>query len=183
MEPKRRQLYLLAALAVVLLGAAAYRFWPSTAARTPATSNSKTGKKGKAGQASVDAPDVHLEALNAPRPEPEAANRNLFRFKPKPPPPPPPAPPPRPATPSTPVPSGPPPPPPLPPIPLKFAGLVQQGSGPKAAILVDAVGHTMYAKEGDIVEGRYKIWRIGVESIDISYLDGRGRTSIRIGGS
>jgi hypothetical protein len=56
------------------------------------------------------------------------------------------------------------------------------GSGPKIAVL-STLGHQIYAKEGETIEGRYKIWRIGTESIDISYLDGRGRKTIRLSGS
>jgi hypothetical protein len=33
-----------------------------------------------------------------------------------------------------------------------------------------------------VIEGRYKILRIGVESLDIAYLDGTGRRTIRLSG-
>ncbi len=180
MEPKRRQQIALSALVTVLLSAALYVYWPrpTTAAARPA-SKVRSSTSG-ASAPPMTAPDVHLEALNAARPKPEGVNRNLFRFKPKPAPAPPPAPAvprPAPATPS--VPSGP---PPLPDIPLKFAGILTQGPV-KIAVLIDSLGHSIYGKEGDTIEGRYKIWRIGVESIDISYLDGRGRKAIRMSGS
>jgi hypothetical protein len=126
----------------------------------------------------ITAPDVHLEALTAERTKPDDVSRNLFRFKPKPPlPPPPRVEVPRPVTP--PVPAGPPPPPD---IPLKLAAILQQGSI-KVASLTDTSGNVILAKEGDAVEGRYRLWRIGVESIEISYLDGRGRKTIRLSGS
>ena len=32
-----------------------------------------------------------------------------------------------------------------------------------------------YGREGDIIEGRYRIVKIDVESVDIAYLDGRGQ--------
>jgi len=45
-------------------------------------------------------------------------------------------------------------------------------------VLSDARG-VYYGHEGEIVEGRYRILRIGVESIDLAYVDGRGRQTIR----
>ena len=71
-------------------------------------------------------------------------------------------------------------PPPPPPIPLKFIGLVNQDD-PKVgrvAVLSDSRG-VYHGREGDIIEGRYRILKIGVESIDLAYLDGRGRQTIR----
>ena len=50
-------------------------------------------------------------------------------------------------------------------------------------MLIDPLGHSLYAKEGETVDGRYKVWRIGVESLEISYVDGRGRKTIRMSGS
>ena len=128
----------------------------------------------------MTAPDVHLETLNVERPKPDEVNRNLFRFKPKPAPP-------SPASPMTPrpapsTPAGPPAAPALPPIPFKFSAILEQGPV-KIAVLADNMGHLIYAKEGETVEGRYKVWRIGVESIEMSYLDGRGRQTIRLSGS
>jgi hypothetical protein len=110
--------------------------------------------------------------------------RNLFRFKPKAPPPPPPAPV-RPVQPVEPAaPTGPPPPPPLAPIALKFIGIVEAPShGEKIAILSDGRNAPFYGKEGAIIEGRYRILKIGVESVELAYADGRGRQTIRLTGS
>jgi hypothetical protein len=109
--------------------------------------------------------------------------RDLFRFRAKPSPPPAP----RPAVAAAPsqaiVPSGPPPPPPLPPIPLRFIGLMDSAASNKIAVLTDGRGAPLLAKEGDTVLGQYKILRIGVESIEMVYLDGRGRQIIRLLGS
>jgi hypothetical protein len=110
---------------------------------------------------------------------PEAA-RNPFRFRPKAPPPQP-----RPATPAPsrpvvtapPQPSGPPPPPP---IPLRYVGLLGSPSQPdRMAVLSDARGTPFYAKEGDIIEGRYRVLRIAADSVDLAYADGRGRQTLR----
>ena len=79
-----------------------------------------------------------------------------------------------------PVPVGPPPPPP---IAMKFIGLVEQApSRLKLAVLSDGK-NVFYGKEGDTIEGRYRIERIGAESIDMAYIDGRGRQTLRLSGS
>ena len=70
-------------------------------------------------------------------------------------------------------------PPPPPRIPLKFIGLMESGRAGKYAILTDGRGLPIYGKEGEVIEGRYRILRIGVESVDLAYLDGRGRQTIR----
>ncbi len=71
-------------------------------------------------------------------------------------------------------------PPPPPRIPLKYIGDMSDPKHPgkRIAILSDARG-TYYGREGDVVEGRYRIVKIGVESIELAYLDGRGRQTIR----
>jgi hypothetical protein len=81
------------------------------------------------------------------------------------------------------VPSGPPPPPALPPIALKFIGVLETANTQKIAVLTDGRGAPLYGKEGDTVLGQYKILHIGVESIEMAYLDGRGRQTIRLSGS
>ena len=185
MEPKRRRELILAALALVL-GAGLYvaiAGWPfGTSAAPTAASNGqgRAAKNDRSGKAAAEAPDVHLEALDTARPKPDAA-RNLFRFKPKPPPPRPPAPPVTRQAELPPAPTGPPPPPP---ITLKFIGIVDAGQSQKVvAILSDGRGAPVYGREGDTVLGQYRILRIGTESIEMSYLDGRGRQTIRFTGS
>lgn len=78
---------------------------------------------------------------------------------------------------------GPPPPPPLPPIPLRFIGLIEapQSAG-RVALLSDGKGGLMNGREGDIIEGRYRVLRVGADSLDLSYADGRGRQTIRLSG-
>ena len=82
-----------------------------------------------------------------------------------------------------PVPTGPPPPPPPPPIPYKFIGLVESGPTKRLAVLSDGRGLPVYGREGDIIEGRFRIVRIGAESIEMEHIDGRGRQTIRLSGS
>jgi len=168
----------LVVLAVVLYRAVMSVGFTSDGSAPSSNTGGRTARA--AGAAPATAPDVHLRNLEAERPKPAENERNLFRFRPK-------APPPtvR-ATPQviTPQPSIPVGPPPAPPIPLKFIGIVEAPNQAKRlAALVDATGHSYHGAEGEIVAGQYRILKIGVESIDMVYLDGRGRQTIRLSGS
>ena len=81
------------------------------------------------------------------------------------------------------APVGPPPPPPLPPIQLRFIGLIEapERAG-RVALLSDGKGGLMNGREGDIIEGRYRVLRVGADSLDLAYADGRGRQTIRLSG-
>jgi hypothetical protein len=126
---------------------------------------------------------VKLKALNEVREEPGDPKRNPFRFKPKPVPPPPKPVVSAPVVTEPPRPAPPPGPPPVPPIPLKFIGVLERASGVKWAVLTDGKTPTpMYGRDGDIIDGRYQIVKIGTESIEMAYTDGRGRTVIRLTG-
>jgi hypothetical protein len=190
MAADRRNQIVLGALLVVL-AVVAYRATNATSVANAPASNGRGAtaqeKRGANAQTTVDAPDVHLKSLSDARAQPVGSDRNLFAFKPKAPP--------TPARPvSTPtatpapvaaVPSGPLAPPPPPPITLKFIGVMEQGTDkPKIALLSDSTGHVFSGTEGGPpIEGRYRILRIGAESIEMSYLDGRGRQTIRLTGS
>ena len=125
--------------------------------------------------------DVKLDALRVTATDPPRVTRNPFRFY-QPPPPPPQrvVRPPEPVFAAPPVPTGPPPPPP---ITLRFIGLIEapQRSG-RVALLSDGRGGLMHGREGDIIEGRYRVLRVGTDSIDLVYADGRGRQTIRLSG-
>lgn len=144
------------------------------------------GPSNPAGGAGPEPPpavaDVRIESLKAGREGPSEPQRNLFVFAPKAAPPPPPreAQPVPDDTPAPPTPSGPAPPPP---IPLKFIGIVEGpgGKGP-VAVLSDGRGATFYGREGDTIDGRYKVLKIGTESAELSYVDGRGRQTLRLSG-
>jgi hypothetical protein len=64
---------------------------------------------------------------------------------------------------------------------LRYLGFVE-ARGTKAAGFVDSSGHIIMCVEKRDCDGRYHVWRIGVESVDISYLDGTGRRFVRSGG-
>ena len=127
---------------------------------------------------------MRLDVLKRTRPEPGEADRDPFTFEarrtarsaeaPGPTPPQPTAP--------TPVAElqGP---PPAPPITLRFIGILNAASTSKIAVLSDGKGNVFYGREGETIDGRYRIDRIGVESIDMAWTDGRGHQVIRLSGS
>jgi len=127
--------------------------------------------------------NVRLEALDARQAVDQASERNPFRFQPRPPPPPPPMP--KEAdirgVPETHVPAPPSGPPPPPPIPLKFIGILEPTAGDRVAAFSDC-RITTHARSGGVVLGQYRLVSIGVESVVMEYLDGRGRTTIPLRG-
>lgn len=129
--------------------------------------------------------DVQLEALDAEKPGPGETDRNPFRFQPKAPPPAP-APPPssKPAPPPEDVPVLPPPPPAPPPITVKFIGTVDLPDGITMAIFTDCtVGRrNIVVREGGTILGQYRLVKIGLQSVVVEHLDGRGRTTLPKGG-
>jgi hypothetical protein len=181
----RRKVMVGGGIAAVLVFAI-WMMWPASPPPSAAGAPSRArGGRGAASQnVSADpVPAVKLESLTASRREPAEAPRNPFRYEPKAPPPepklvapPPPIDAPR-AGPV--VPAGP---PPLPPIQLKFIGLLERADGTKWAAMTDGKGAVMQGKEGDIIDGRYRILKIGTESVEMTYVDGRGRQVIRLTG-
>jgi len=177
--------WLLAALGVALVALVAYQMWPeSSAAPAVAPSNRRTGpaRDGTAkGEVDPGELKVRMEALEAKRPEFGEGERNPFRFQLPPAPPPPP----KPTAPVAPVgpigPPQPPPPPAVPPIPLKFMGTVER-PGLLLAALTDCKGFSYAAREGEIIDGRYRLVKIGVESVILEYSNGTGRTTVRKSG-
>ena len=151
---------------------------------TPAATPTRTQPAGRNAPPVDTAPpaEVNLQALSQARSEPADLGRNPFRFRPKPAPPPPPSV--RTSTPAEPLapiqmaPAGPPPPPP---ITLKFIGVVEKADGTRIAVLTDGK-RPISGRQGEEIEGRYKILKIGEESIEIAYLDGRGRRTIPLTG-
>ena len=183
MTPKAKRQALLAGGVVVVLAGVVYTTQtddvPTTGAAAPSNSAADTAQPGRG----VPVVDVQLELLKGTRAEAGESERNPFRFQPKEPPPAPrraTAAVPPPVVTGPPVPQGPPPPPP---IPLRFIGLVDAPSqAGRVAILSDGRGNVFYGKEGDIIEGRYRLLRVGPDAADLSFTDGRGRQTIRLSG-
>lgn len=137
-------------------------------------------------------PDIPLEALDAARPEP-GSTRELFRFGADTPAPPagggPLVPgggasdigveePDEPPEPTPPVDPGPPPPPP---ISLRYIGYAESPGVGKVAGLADG-RFVYYGRQGDIIDGRYRIVSIDTESVVIERVDGTGRQRIALSG-
>ncbi len=55
-------------------------------------------------------------------------------------------------------------------------------NGTKVASLSDGRG-MLTGREGDVIDGRYRIVKIGIESIVMEYLDGKGRQTIPLRGT
>lgn len=159
------------------------------AVQTPAQPRSGRAGAGANGPLDPAELDVKIEALKQPAQEQGEVERNPFRFQPKAPPPPPPAVAPPPSS-FTPGPPGPPPGPVGPPPignTIKFIGIVETGTVRIGAFsYYDEATRTCKAtfpgKVGDILEGRYRVVEIGVESATLEYLDGTGRTRIPLNG-
>jgi hypothetical protein len=189
---QRRQRIVLGALLVTLAGIVVYQFLPGTptagqsatvTARPARPTTGAPGARNRPGQppSPSHVVDVGIGRLATPPPDIGQSGRNPFRFQPRvasrPAPPP--------VERETPDPSeaveqGPPPPPP---ITLKFIGVVSGDQVPgKVAVLSDGK-FVYYGREGDIIEGRYRVVRIGEESVQVEYVDGRGRQTIRLTGA
>jgi hypothetical protein len=178
----RRLLIAFAALAMVLVVVLVIQTGGGPPAGSPAAPSNPAGRPAPtAGTQGVT--DVKLELLHGERTALDEADRNPFRFEAKAPPPPPPRPvsPPRDLSVAPPVVSSGPPPPP--PIPVRYIGWAEAAAGgKKVAWFADGRGNQFQGTEGDILEGRYKILRIGPDSVELAYLDGRGRQTIRLQG-
>ena len=177
---RRRQLVVLGGLLVLLVAVLVYNLNGSEPAANGSTASNPQRNRapGQAQLTPAEELDIRLESLTEAKPEPQDASRNPFRFRPPPAPPPPPSSPQAALPPVSVEPQGP---PPLPPIALKFIGLVESARAGKIAALSDGK-NVFYGKEGDLIEGRYKIVRIGAESIVMEYHDGQGRQTIRLSG-
>jgi hypothetical protein len=198
MSGRSRQLALLVGFGLVLVAVVWWRSGDAPArpnGTSPAgrpSADSATTQPG--GTRATDVPTVAMQLLTEPRSEPVDSGRDPFRFDRRrqrvgvapdgaesgsapaavvrPPVP-------------VPVPEdiGPPAPPPPPPILLKFIGIVQkQGDDAKIAVLSDGRG-VYHGRAGDVIEGRYKILRVGLDAVELAYVDGRGRQLIRLSGS
>ena len=200
MEVNRRQIVLLGAILVLLVSVL---YWQSTRTEVTPEEFSAAMRQGAPGAAgALEAtpaqaarprpaagpeviPPVGLASLDRAQPEPADSGRDPFRFGSAP------AAVPRgaltgrggggaagaqPAVPAPPQePAGP------PPIPLRFIGIARQGEGRMYAVLRDERG-IYYGAEGDVVEGRYRILRVSTDTVELSYVDGRGRVTIPMSG-
>ncbi len=178
--PQRtRQFVLLGAFVLLLVVSR----WYNASPESPTAAAPSTAPTARPGAVPTTLPSpIALGKLDALSDEPTAV-RNPFGFGVKPAPPPPPPPTPLPAPPPPP-PAPPPPPPGPPPITLKLVGiLTHPTTGRPMVTLKDPNGNALFqATEGAVVDGKYKIIKINVQSVVISYLDGSGQRTIALGG-
>ena len=180
--PSRRQMILLAFL--LLVGIVILIMRPFGTTSTPFATGGGPANRGARAANDSGVPDVRLELLQRETGQYQNPVRNPFRFERRV----------TPGAPTAPVrrrqiveappqPEGPPPVPPPPPIPLRYIGYFQpQGGSPRVAVLSNGRGAVIDGKEGDVIEGRYRLLRVGNDSADLVYLDGRGRQTIRLSG-
>jgi len=172
---RRRQLLMLAVMAIVLTGSLWYTLRP--AGSTPSSSNVARPAAAPAGALAAPAP-VKLEALNEAAAD-AAVGRNPFGFGVKPAPPPPPS-----VRSFTPPPAAPPPPPQPtgpPPIALKLIGMTQLATQTMVTLKEPTSGALFNGVEGDVLDGRFRIVKVGVQSVILSYVDGTGTRTIPLG--
>lgn len=132
-----------------------------------------TGPAGLSGRPSAEAkldaiPRIDLKRVDAAPRDSKAGERDIFEFgrAPEPEATPPPV------MAATPVPVAdleptPPPAPTLPPLNLKFIGALDNARGLKVAVLVTDKNEILTGRVGEVVANRYKIGKIGFESVDL----------------
>jgi hypothetical protein len=181
-EWKKLQLrppFVAALAAAGLLGA-----WLLLRGGGPAASTASAGGRPSGrGRGAEDVPRIGLARLASPPPSNRAGQRNLFEFGPEPPDPserilratpPPPAPAPM----LTPPPVATPPPNRAANINLKYIGSLEGQGGVKVAVLLTDRNEILYGEVGQQVANRFKIVRIGFESVEV--VDGGSGQSRRI---
>jgi hypothetical protein len=152
----------LATAAVAIAGWALLR--DSASAVTPAASASET-PRGTV-RREPDVPRIDLARLDRPRPASGVGRRDLFDFATPPPTPPPPMPSVAPVLETAPpvtVPT----PPPLTPLNIKYIGAFESERGLKVAVLMTDRKEVLTAQAGQVVANRYRVVRIGIESVDV----------------
>ena len=59
---------------------------------------------------------------------------------------------------------------------------IKDFDGRDRAFLVDRSGASFQAVAGDVVDGKYKLYRVTATSVEMSWLDGTGRRTIPLNG-
>jgi len=171
----RRETALVALTAVVIV--AAPLWWSRSPARRLLVRAASA-----ADAPSQSIPRIDLARLEQPRTAAEAGHRNLFDFGADPTPPTPAPAQPTPKPPGLPGPGGPggapgteglgaglvaPGPPPLPPLNVRYIGSVENSDGIRVAVLVTDRQEILFGQSGQVVANRYRIVKIGLESVDL----------------
>lgn len=163
MIPRRK--WVIAAAALVVLATLAWAVLHESAPVAPAASAAETPRTGA--RRDADLPRIDLARLDRPRPESGIGRRDLFDFATPPPTPPPPPEPVAPPVSGTPLPAVAPTPPPLAPLNIKYIGTFESKRGLKVAVLMTDRKEVLTGQAGQVVANRYRIVRIGLESVDV----------------
>jgi hypothetical protein len=143
--------------------------------RSPAMASAARAASGPAPE---PIPRIDLDRMPRDRPQLDVGRRDIFAFGP------PPTLPPTPRPVATPPPlvdpnasaaTPPPAAPRLPPLNLKYIGSVENGQGLRVAVLVTDKNELLTGQAGEMVANRYKIAKIGLESVDLEEV-GTGQT-------
>ena len=185
---ERTRLFVLLGLLVVA-GFAAWQMSGSDSANGTSTTTTATPASnltGATGQGSAQAgkpgakPTISStpEALRLAKleevPDEPSSDRNPFRFGAK-------KLPPQPAPVFTPAPAPiltPTGPPPIPPVPLQLKGVMTDPYGKNRAYLTDAAGNMFEVVDNQIVDGRYRVLKVGIRDVVVAYLDGSGQRTL-----
>ena len=169
-----------AAGAVLALGlAAAFYFW--SRGGTPSTASADGVARGPVGPvgAEPDVPRIDLGRLESPKGKSGAGRRDLFDFGVPPTPPPTPVP----VTVPTPIPAPVvPTPTPLPPLTVRYVGAIEDKRGLKVAVFLTDKEEVLTGQAGQLVGNRFRIVRIGLESVDIQEVGSDQTRRIPLGG-
>ena len=71
---------------------------------------------------------------------------------------------------------------------VKFIGIVETARGKIGAFSIwdpqtrECRGVPSPGREGDVIEGRYRVVRLGIESAVLTYLDGKGQATLPLNG-
>ncbi len=156
------------ALVAVAVLAAAWAWVRAAAPGSEAVPATRTDDA-RAGPPEGTLPRIDLGRLDRRPPEAGLGTRDLFAFAtPRPPPPPPP--PPSTEAPAEAAPVTAPTPPPLPPLDIKYIGTLETKRGLKVAMFLVGGKETLTGQAGEVVANRFKVVRIGLESVDVQDL-------------
>ena len=122
----------------------------------------------RAAPAESQVPRIALGRVGEQRGESAVGRRDVFDFGRPPTPPPPPPPPPTVAAMPTPLPE--PTPTPLPPLTVKYMGSLEAKKGIKVAFFLTDKREVLQGQVGDTVMNRFRVVKIGLESVDIQEL-------------
>jgi len=163
-KPPRR--WIVPGLAVVAAASVGWALLRDTGPAVAPSASAAEAPKGT-GKREPELPRIDLARLDRPRPESGVGHRDLFDFAAPPPTPPPPPMPSAPPVEETPPPVTVPTPPPLPPLNIKYIGAFEGKKGLKVAVLMTDRKEVLTGQVGEVVANRYRIVKIGLESVDV----------------